>query len=291
MYKDKMKLWATFVLVCGLLAACFPASEQGKLGATVADSETLQPNPGESGPDAEDFLAGQDGEEDTTDYLHAAIQMYTVSAEDGAADTVYHYATGQKINVGSHLGRKLYLELGDFYGDITYNGARIYWGDSLIYATEEEITNDWQTCRVCRVNGAPVTYVLLMINNRPGADYWHILRMDEHTIRLSDNVLAGNDYIGGGRYFHNSVICEDLDGDGLVEVGGKDWTEFWADSMMYHPCYIYKLGTELLLDEALSERETRAAYDSLFIGLDDGVPVYNPNERQHEKPAEHVVYE
>lgn len=291
MCKGKMKLGFAFVVVCAVLSACFPASEQGKIGATVADSEVVPPESDKVPAEAEMPRAVQSLEEDTTDYLHASIQIHTIARGETEADTVLYYATGQKINIGSHLGRRLYLELGDFYGDITYNGARIYWGDSLVYATEEEVTNDWQTCRVCRVGGTGITYVLLMINNRPDSDYWHILRMDKNTIRLTDNVLAGNDYIGGGSYFHGAVIYGDIDGDGIVEVGGKNYTEFWADSMMYYPCYIYKLGTELVLDEGLSERETRLAYDSLFIGLRDGVPVYNPNEELHEKPDEGASHE
>ncbi|GEM_PF-1313790 len=279
------KLWRVFVIGSVMFSACSSGVKQTKCGdAEVArkeepaKTEAMTAEPERPG-------AVLSCEDDTTDYLHASLQMYTVSVGDAAADTVIHYLTGRKIAVGSHRGRKLYLELGEFCDETVYHGGKIYWGDSLIYATEAEVANDWQTCRVCHVSGADITYVLVMMNDRPNPNYWHIVRMDDSSIRLTDNVLAGNDYIKGGRYFHDNVICGDLDGDGIMEVGGKEWTEYWADSMMYHPCYIYKLGTELVLDEVLSERETRAAYDSLFIGLDDGVPVYNPNTAQHENDA------
>lgn len=285
MYKGKMKREWAFVALCAMLTACGAATESEKPEEAREQTEEMQVVPEVKGTERKAVAAPVEEVADTADEWHALIRMRTVAGSDGCVDTVYHYPTGRKIRIGSHQGHKLYVELGEFYDDRVYDGARLYWGDSLIYATKEELTNDWQTCRVCHVPGAGVTYVLLMINNRPFTDFWHIVRLDDKTIHLTDRVLAGNDYIEGASYFHNAVIYGDLDGDGIVEVGGKRWTELWADSMTYCPCYIYKLGPELRLDEALSERETRRAYGGLFLGLDDGLRVYNPNEEQHEEGA------
>lgn len=270
-------------MLCSILASCFQRAEQGQddFGTAKVDYETLGIEKKVSEkklvrrPQA-DTLAP-----DTVDHLHEGLLYYTVSDDAQEVDTVWYYPTGKKIKIGMHGHENLYLELGEFYDDLIYNGAKIYWGDSLIYATDLEVANDWQTCHVLPVDSSGITYVLLLMDNRPEPEFWHILCMNGDHIHLIDYVLAGNDYVEGGHYFHNNVIYEDLDGDGILEVGGKYWTELWADSMTYQPCRIYKLARELRLDEHLSEQETRKANRGLYLGLKGGLDVYNPNEEEH----------
>lgn len=275
------------ICLCGLLAACFPKSEQGRdsMEGVHPDAALLRAERKKAAPTVRkksaDTLA-----EDTVDHFHLSMKMYTSSYDGSGTDTIYHYPTGEKICMGKHFGRNLYLELGEFYDDLTYDGAKLYWGDSLIYSTGLEVANDWRTCSVQHVDSTDMTYVLLLIDDRPNPSFWHIVCMDGMNIRLADYVLAGNDYREGGRYFHDNMIFEDLDSDGLIEVGGKYWTEYWADSMTYQPCHIYKLGRKLTFDEASSESETRKAYKGLFLGLERGQAIYNPNTEQHEKHME-----
>lgn len=277
--------------LCGLLLAtvcltgCFQRAEQNKddFGVTSVNYEALGLKKKTAvKKKAREFASYTEGASDT-DRLHADLPGYPATEMwQSETDSIFHYPTGKKIEVGVHGGEILYLELGEFYDDLTYNGAKVWLGDSLIYSTGLEVVNDWQTCHVHHVGGDPgVTYVLLMIDDRPNPAFWHILSLDGDEIHLADHVLAGNDYVEGARYFHDSVIHGDLDGDGLIEVGGKYWTEHWADSMSYNPCLIYKLDRTLRLDEALSEHETKKAYGGLFFGL-ESQDVYNPNEEQHE---------
>lgn len=271
---------------CGLLAACFPKSEQGKdsLEGVHPDAELFRSEQKKTTPVARKE-SPDTSDEDTVDHFHLSLKMYTVSYESGM-DTVYHYPSGQKICMGKHLDRKLYLELGEFYDGLTYDGAKLYWGDSLIYSTGLEVANDWRTCTVHHVDSTDMTYVLLLIDDRPNPSIWHIVCMDSMNIHLADYVLAGNDYREGGQRFHDDMLFEDLDGDGIVEVGGKHWTEHWEDSMTYQPCHIYKLGRKLTFDEVSSENETRKAYNGLFLGLEPIMSVYDPDEAWHKRQME-----
>lgn len=270
--------WLFLICCC---TSCFltgQPKERGESTSVNREEEVLKSN-------SDDISVGKDtANEDTNiegiDELHAGI-LKCPNPYGYEPDTFYHYPTGKKVRVGRHCGRVLYLELGEFYEENTYGGAKVYWGDSLIYATNLEIDNDWQTCHVYSVPKSEVTYVLLMINDRPSPNIWHILYMNGEHIHLVDSVLAGNDYIEGGSYFHDSVIYGDIDNDGWMEVGGKHWTEYWADSMTYQPCYIYQLGEELEMDSLASIEETKKAYDGMFLGFEYN-EVYNPNERQHE---------
>lgn len=279
-----MKQWIFYVCLCGILTACFPKAEQStdNPGGGLPGSESLRPEEKEAKTMKRDF-ASYTAEVDTVDHLHTSMTRYAVSGGPMGTDTVYHYPIGRKIEVGMHFGQKLYLELGEFYDDLIYNGAKIYWGDSLIYATGQEVANDWHTCHVHHVDSTDVTYVLLLLDDRPETPFWHILCMEGTDIHLADHVPAGNDYAGEARYFHDNVIYEDLDGDGIIEVGGKVYSAFWADSMTYEPCYIYKLDRRLTFDEHSSESETRKAHSGTFLGFKGGLHIYNPNEEQHER--------
>ena len=283
-----MRTWIVCLLACGMLAACFQKTEQGTSAPEAAqpDYGMLRPADEEQDGGLQAASAEDAAEADTVDHLHSSIVRHAVSDETGNTDSVWHYPLGRKIEVGRHLGRRIYLELGEFYDDLVYNGAKIYWGDSLIYVTDLEVVNDWQTCRTQHVEGSDVTYVLLLIDDRPQLPFWHIVCMNGTDIRLADYVLAGNDYEEGARYFHKSVLFRDLDGDGFVEVGGKLLAEHWADSMTYQPCYIYKLDNDLSFDEALSESETRKAHHGTFLGFENGLHIENPNVGHHEKDME-----
>lgn len=277
-----MRTLAWFFLLC-CCVSCFQRAGQSKENRrtmqTSHEEKPLKPEANKTNVEM-DSVDGTEVE-DEFDELHAGLLR--LPCNDGQdTDTVYHYPTGKKVRIGRHCGRALYLELGEFYDENTYGGAKVYWGDSLIYATDLEIDNDWQTCHVYSVPKSEVTYVLLMINDRPSPNIWHILYMNGEHIHLVDSVLAGNDYIEGGSYFHDTVIYGDIDNDGWMEVGGKHWTEYWADSMTYQPCYIYQLGEELEMDSLASIEETKKAYDGMFIGFEP-VTVYNPNEKQHVK--------
>lgn len=277
-----MKRWFFYVCLCGILTACFPKAEQGRdnPGGILTDYETLKPE-AKDATVLKQELAEATADVDTVDHLHTSMTKYAVSGGPMGTDTVYHYPIGRKIKVGMHFGRGLYLELGEFYNDEIYNGAKIYWGDSLIYATDLDVANDWQTCHVHHVDSTDKTYVLLLIDERPEPLFWHILCMDGMDIHLEDYVPAENDYAEGARYFHGNVIYEDLDGDGIIEVGGKAYAELWEDSMTYEPCYIYKLGRRIVLDEAVSESETRKAHHGMFLGFKDGLHIYNPGGKRH----------
>lgn len=230
--------------------------------------------------------ASNTAEPESKDFLHADMLHYPIERGWLETDTICHYPTGKKIQVGVHLGEKLYLELGDFYDDMVYDGAKVYWGDSLIYATDQSIANDWQTCHVHHVKNSDHTYLLLLIDDHPNPNYWHILSMNATDINLIDYILAGNDYVEGAHYFHDNIVYNDLDNDGVIEVGGKFWTELFEDSMTYQPCYYYKLDKELTFDSITSEAETRKAYYGIFKGFKNGLHIYNPNKEQHEKGEE-----
>ena len=278
-----MKHWILYTGLCVMLTACYMKAEQDKDDPQGAqpDLEMLQQARQKQRRQRMRAFAGYTSERDTADLLHASLLRYAVTDGPMGTDTVYHYPVGSRIEVGMHLGDKLYLELGDFYNDMFYNGAMIYWGDSLIYATGLDVVNDWHTCHVHHVDSTDLTYVLLLLDGSPDLPLWHIVCMDGENIRLADHVPAGNDYMDA-RYFHDNVIYEDLDGDGIIEVGGKRMTQLWADSMTYEPCYIYKLGRQLTFDEAASERETRKAHYGTFLGFKKGLHMYNPNEEEHE---------
>lgn len=283
-----MRKWMACLWVCGMLAACFPRTEQGTTVPDVvqADYETLRPADEEEKPERKMPQVEDEAEADTVDHLHASMEFYTVTDPPTGTDTVWHYPSGRKIEMGKHLGHRIYLELGEFYDEGIYDGAKIYWGDSLIYMTELSVMNDWQTCRTHHVKGANVTYVLLLMDDRPEMPFWHIVCMNGTNIRLADYVRAATDISDSLRYFHQDITFRDIDGDGFIEVGGKYLTEFWEDSMTYQPCYIYKLDRELSFDEVTSESETRKAYNGTFLGFKNGLHIYNPDEGMHQRNLE-----
>lgn len=284
-----MRKWIVCLWVCGMLAACFQKTEQGTPdpGAAQTDYGMLRPAEEEEKQVQNTVQAEDTAETDTVDHLHASMEFYTVTDHPTGTDTVWHYPSGRKIEMGRHLGRRIYLELGEFYEEGIYDGARIYWGDSLIYETELSVMNDWQTCRTHHVKGTEVTYVLLLMDDRPEMPFWHIVCMNGTDIHLADYVRAATDTADSLRYFHEDVTFRDIDGDGFIEVGGKYLTEFWEDSMTYQPCYIYKLDRKLSFDEVTSESETRKAYNGTFLGFKNGLCIYNPNARKlQEEPEE-----
>ena len=264
---NMMRTLAWFFLLC-CCVSCFQRAGQSKENRrtmqTSHEEKPLKPEANKTNVEM-DSVDGTEVE-DEFDELHAGLLR--LPCNDGQdTDTVYHYPTGKKVRIGRHCGRALYLELGEFYDENTYGGAKVYWGDSLIYATDLEIDNDWQTCHVYSVPKSEVTYVLLMINDRPSPNIWHILYMNGEHIHLVDSVLAGNDYIEGGSYFHDTVIYGDIDNDGWMEVGGKHWTEYWADSMTYQPCYIYQLGetTSEVCEATLKYLDTHELPDAFIM--------------------------
>lgn len=276
--------WVFLALCC--CTSCFQRVEQSKEdlgGAQVGYEKGLSGSDSDT-TEVETVSADETEEEDELVGLHAGL-LKRPCQDNPDTDTLYHYPIGKKVKIGRHNGKALYLKLGDFYDNIVYNGAKIYWGDSLIYATDMEIVNDWQTCHVHSVPESKVTYVLLMIDDRPWTSFWHILWMNGEHVRLVDYVLAGNDYKGGNRYFHDQVIYGDIDNDGWIEVGGKHVTEYWADSMTYQPCRIYQLGKELEMDSLASIEETKKANEGLFMGFKQAA-VYNPNKELHEVSEE-----
>ena len=281
--KEGMKVWVVALFACCCMACSHRSGqpEAKKESVPQADSNVVREKAVPDTAHANAVPAAKVEKEEVIDGMYAGLCKLPSQYGGEDIDTVYHYQTGKKIRIGRHAGRDLYLKLGEFYDELTYDGAEIYWGDSLIYATDLEVENDWQTCHVCTVPQTEVTYVLLMINDRPNPNYWHILYMNGERMHLFDHVLAANDYMEGSRYFHDALLYGDVDGDGWVEVGGKQWKECWSDSMSYHPCRIYQLGEKLQLDTLVSIEETRKAYDGAFMGFEDKA-VYNPNEAQHE---------
>ena len=281
------RLWMPAMWVAAIsLTGCVQRAEEShdNIGAmTISYEEVPEQQPKQ--PKAKPQPVAEE-ENDSIDYLHTRLERYAVERGWLDTDTICHYPTRQRIRIGSHQGIGLYLTLGELHEDLLYDGAKVHWGDSLIYSTDYELTNDWLTCQVIHADHHAVTYVLLLINDRPNPDYWHILYMDEEQVRLIDYVTAGNDYVEGGHYFHDNIICADLDGDGITEIGGKYWTELWADSMTYQPCYIYKLDRVLQLDEHLTEQETRKANKGLYLGLKNGLHVLNPDGEVEEDSTE-----
>lgn len=279
----KKIVWGVLVSLC--CTACFQKVEQAKdsLGGNSVDYEVSDR---EEKKETAAKIVAREAAEDSTDWLHQSLVSYPCVVEWLETDTICHYPENRKLRIGHHGGRALSLELGEFFDNIDYDGAKIYWGDSLIYATELAVINDWQTCRVYHVPDTDVTYVLILIDGRPAPNYWHILYMDAERIRLIDYVLAGNDYVPGAHYFHDNIIFGDIDEDNVLEVGGKNWTEIWADSMIYQPCYIYELGQTVVMDSVTSKAETIKANNGLFLGFKGGEAVYNPNKEQHEREEE-----
>lgn len=276
-----MKKLVHIVILSCCLTACFQKAEPDKDdvrgGKWEYEEEKVE-------ADRQSDLAASmtaDSLEDSVDWLHRGLLHYVSKVDWLETDTIWHYPERKKIRIGHHAGLPLYLMLGEFFDDIDYDGAKIYWGDSLIYATDLALVNDWQTCRVHHVPQSNVTYVLLLIDDRPSPNYWHILCMNGQHVHLADYVLAGNDYVPGARYFHDNIIYGDIDADNVVEVGGKYWTEIWKDSMIYQPCYIYELGHTLVLDSVTSKVETIKA-NGEFHGFRGGKPIYNPHEDQHQ---------
>lgn len=282
-----MKKLVHIVILCCCLTACFQKAEPDKGdvrgGKWEYEEEKVE-------ADIQQELAvpvTADSLEDTVDWLHKGLLHYVSKVDWLETDTIWHYPEKKKIRIGHHAGLPLYLMLGEFFDDIDYDGAKIYWGDSLIYATDLALVNDWQTCRVHHVPQSNVTYVLLLIDDRPSPNYWHILCMHGRRVHLADYVLAGNDYVPGARYFHDNIIYGDIDSDNIIEVGGKYWTEIWKDSMIYQPCYIYELGHTLALDSVTSKVETIKANGG-FHGFRGGKAIYNPHEDQHQLDEEVV---
>jgi hypothetical protein len=101
------------------------------------------------------------------------------------------------------------------------------------------------------------TYLLLSVNGTPLLDKWLVIEISNHKkISIYKNVLQN--------------ILQDIDKDGIIEVGGQELTEaacLDCDSVYYSPYNIYKLGNTLIFDSLNSRKLTEKLF-GLFLGYE-----------------------
>jgi len=141
----------------------------------------------------------------------------------------------------------------EFYDDAIEN-INVYFKGKLIY-------NDSNCFSIAKddikfIKYKNTNYILMMKYDMPVENKWLIFEIKNQKVKIHKDIV---------RY-----IFDDIDNDGIIEVGGSGITEaicLYCDSAFYNPQRIYKLGNTLTFDSINSRKLTEEIYEN-FLGYE-----------------------
>jgi hypothetical protein len=138
--------------------------------------------------------------------------------------------------------------------DSVFMYPEVYQGNKLIYMSKENSMFYLKKKDIITKNEGMSYYILLRKIDVPQADKYVIIGINEKG-NFSSTAL--------------SKYCEDIDKDGLIEVGGFPLIEgyYESDSGYYSPAHIYELGDSIVFDSITSKTITLTRYEE-FLGFE-----------------------
>lgn len=127
--------------------------------------------------------------------------------------------------------------------------------DSVIFDFQKERLIAHNRSKTKLIKHTSTTYILISTDGASSLDKWLILE------------VSGDDKIT----MHKDVlqeILDDIDGDGILEIGGINMLEaacVECDSVYYSPYYVYKLSETLTFDSISSKKLTQNTF-GVFLG-------------------------
>ena len=136
--------------------------------------------------------------------------------------------------------------------DSICDNTNFYIGNNLVFNEKSEsLVLKLDVIKVVHVNS--VFYVIIARRDPLFGNDWKIYK------------FQNNGYVES--YAALSDIFEDLDSDGIIEIGGIGSIEGYCqtcDSQYYRPYYIYELSDQFQLDSVMSKKKTLDIYENFW---------------------------